>query len=497
LPGWRGPSQGVLEGLHMGSSELQYGQAVARAILEVAAQDEIGTIFRIDDKGVWVDDPGTALHAWHPAMEISVPGSPDPLSVPSLPFPFTARELAAFAMSGMGRFISETFFGDGPFEAENEGPWGNDPKHREEMLARLEPRATKAREVLDAAYVAYGAAQGSVPPIDQALIAKDRQPKGGLGAAGKAEFARWRRAVCRALLLDSPNAGARAPSWHVWGNVPEVMLWQAVALSMAIDPRRVAFASNEWMAGSTERLFSEGPEFEDRMLVARAAVGHAFLRAQGQPVSDDEIKVQLAAFGTWAESKGWRLPEEFPRDRSAELAKWKREDLWSERDLQDLCCGLMPNGSRPNTAEVNKAAEAICRAILAGALTVASEPVDATAGDRMYAHARFFRPRDAAAWAIDKKFEKFPFKLDDFDAPAGTTARTWPWGEYKTSHLDHLAAAIEKWWVRYDPSDSTTAPTNAQVVTWLKQRGVTQSMAEKMASMMRADNLPTGPRRSS
>ena len=107
----------------MGTSEPLYKEAVARAILEVAAEDMIGSIFRIDGRGVWVDAPVGEVGNWHPAMEINELGSPDPDSEPSLPFPFTARQLAAFALSGMGRFISDCFFGDGLYFWTGEGPW--------------------------------------------------------------------------------------------------------------------------------------------------------------------------------------------------------------------------------------------------------------------------------------------------------------------------------------------------------------------------------------
>lgn len=286
----------------------------------------------------------------------------------------------------------------------------------------------------------------------------------------------------------------RVPNWNTWKHVPIAPLWEAVALSLAIDPRLVSFMSGEWMVGSTKRLFDEGQVFDDRMLVARAAVGRVFPSPSAGLGRTDDLEVQLADFGTWAESIEWTLPDEFPRDRSAGLAKWKHEDLWSERDLCDLCCGLTPNGSRSNVSELNAAGEAIRRAILANALPVASQPIDATAGDRMYAHARFFKPSEATAWAAGK-FEKFPFKAADFITQVAPNTRAWPWGTYRTDLLDHLAAAVQQWWVNYTPSDNTTAPTNATVVDWLKTRHVAQGMAEKMASMIRADNLPTGPRK--
>ncbi len=71
----------------------------------------------------------------------------------------------------------------------------------------------------------------------------------------------------------------------------------------------------------------------------------------------------------------------------------------------------------------------------------------------------------------------------------------WPWGNYETELLRHLAAAAAKWWVNYDPSDPTTAPTNAQVIAWLTdERNLSQNNAESIAKILRADNLRPGPR---
>ena len=71
----------------------------------------------------------------------------------------------------------------------------------------------------------------------------------------------------------------------------------------------------------------------------------------------------------------------------------------------------------------------------------------------------------------------------------------WPWGTHETKLLCELAAAATHWWVNYDPLDNTTAPTNEDVSQWLQRRGVVgNAMANKMATMLRADGLRTGPR---
>lgn len=72
----------------------------------------------------------------------------------------------------------------------------------------------------------------------------------------------------------------------------------------------------------------------------------------------------------------------------------------------------------------------------------------------------------------------------------------WPWGDYRTDLLEHLAATAVRFWQHYDPTDETYAPTNSEVSKWLvKEREVSQKMADAIASMLRPDGLPTGPRK--
>ena len=78
---------------------------------------------------------------------------------------------------------------------------------------------------------------------------------------------------------------------------------------------------------------------------------------------------------------------------------------------------------------------------------------------------------------------------------SSSNAGPWPWGRHETKHLRELAAAAERWWINFDPNDNTTAPTNDQVSEWLQARGVVgKTLADKMATILRADGLPTGPR---
>lgn len=71
----------------------------------------------------------------------------------------------------------------------------------------------------------------------------------------------------------------------------------------------------------------------------------------------------------------------------------------------------------------------------------------------------------------------------------------WPWGQYDTKLLRVLAEAANKFWKHYDPTDPGTAPTNAEIISWLTgSRGIAKRTAEVMATILRADGLAPGPR---
>lgn len=80
--------------------------------------------------------------------------------------------------------------------------------------------------------------------------------------------------------------------------------------------------------------------------------------------------------------------------------------------------------------------------------------------------------------------------------PQNIPVARWPWGSHHTEMLGHLEAAALRFWVNVDPSDNTTAPTNKEVSDWLeKERKVSNAGAKAIASILRQDDLPTGPRK--
>lgn len=90
---------------------------------------------------------------------------------------------------------------------------------------------------------------------------------------------------------------------------------------------------------------------------------------------------------------------------------------------------------------------------------------------------------------------KLPAQFPWLSEPITLSNMDWPWGRHETDLLRKLAAAAQRFWSNYDPADPTTAPTNQQVIDWLKGQGVSERTAEIMATILRADGLPTGPRK--
>ncbi len=94
-------------------------------------------------------------------------------------------------------------------------------------------------------------------------------------------------------------------------------------------------------------------------------------------------------------------------------------------------------------------------------------------------------------WELPDEFPRFEETKEELPI----SSSKWPWGDYETQLLTHLADAAREWWSTYDPGDPTTAPTNNDVKNWLISQGVSSRVSEVMAQILRADGLPTGPRK--
>lgn len=145
------------------------------------------------------DDPSQEVFHWTPACDMDWPGAPDPMKAPSLPMEFSANELAAYMLGGVGELVAIYY-----------GGWEHGPD--EGMLEAMGIQAREPRTALRAAYAAYRDAEKVVGKRDEVLQQQAQELQGSLDQAngeandlnrvfenGTSEAARSaRRAVARA-----------------------------------------------------------------------------------------------------------------------------------------------------------------------------------------------------------------------------------------------------------------------------------------------------------
>ena len=54
------------------------------------------------------------------------------------------------------------------------------------------------------------------------------------------------------------------PNWKKWKYIPDVPIWQGVALSMNIDPKHIGRSPEGWLAGEDE-ILAKSLEFKERL----------------------------------------------------------------------------------------------------------------------------------------------------------------------------------------------------------------------------------------
>lgn len=144
---------------------LTYNKEVFDQLCLLCGMDDLtkgpGRTIQIRDEGVFTEMVSETLD-WTFSCDLTEPGSPDPLTAPALPFPFTANHLASFMLAGWGYLIQEAY-----------GDWASGPD--EAMLQRFSVRSGKAKEVLCGAYNAYRHAEMVVGKRDKNIEAKTQQ----------------------------------------------------------------------------------------------------------------------------------------------------------------------------------------------------------------------------------------------------------------------------------------------------------------------------------
>jgi hypothetical protein len=113
---------------------------------------------------------------------------------------------------------------------------------------------------------------------------------------------------------------------------------------------------------------------------------------------------------------------------------------------------------------------------------------------------RRVRPWDVVAWATARG-DKVPDWMNAISAPKcelkakrDPSAKTPmpPSRAHVSDKLAILNQAADKFWANADRDDRSTHQPNAKVVQWLIQKGYTETLAKKAATIIRPDWAPTG-----
>lgn len=110
-------------------------------------------------------------------------------------------------------------------------------------------------------------------------------------------------------------------NWDLWAYIPQCEHWQAVALSLDIEPPENSYQIKGW------------PSEYDR----RIKITSAHIECNSLPRSKTDInKVDLTVFSTWAQSLDWSLPDKFPRVVEVKTASTASNELDHEELLSRL-----------------------------------------------------------------------------------------------------------------------------------------------------------------
>ena len=104
------------------------------------------------------------------------------------------------------------------------------------------------------------------------------------------------------------------PAWQHWSQMPQVRLWEAVALSCNFDPKMDGGFRNlnqirKWPTQSS-RL---AQKFADRLEITMAHVESDSLAVLARPGGLPWWPVSLPRFAMWASSVTWRVPAKFSK----------------------------------------------------------------------------------------------------------------------------------------------------------------------------------------
>jgi len=100
-----------------------------------------------------------------------------------------------------------------------------------------------------------------------------------------------------------------SPNWSFWRQVPTWTVFEAVALSLNIDPKKLDTHPSHGRAGIAVQHIPP-PEFHARLELALRCVGATLQATNAEAVElrNAEPKVTPLAFVTWAKGLNWPMP---------------------------------------------------------------------------------------------------------------------------------------------------------------------------------------------
>ena len=107
-----------------------------------------------------------------------------------------------------------------------------------------------------------------------------------------------------------------APDWSYWQLVPTVTLFEAVSLSLNIDPRKLVPHPAGGGPAGIAIVRHPPPEFYNRLEWARRCVGETLPAAKPRY---GEEHIRLQSFTEWATSLGWEVPPELEEALAGEI----------------------------------------------------------------------------------------------------------------------------------------------------------------------------------
>lgn len=339
-----------------------------------------------------------------------------------------------------------------------------------------------------------------------------------------------------------------SPNWDKWRAMPTLRVWEAIALSINLDPRhargyRLAAQSSPGERAFTAMLRGEVwiQAMDDRHeVVLRAskleheAGGLAVRYDKAAPPVTDPLSVAEVITKEFVEfcirmrmtipqemiaivrpESGPKLPVRSEL-RATDWAEWRATPLVALWEASALSLNIRPQKFRFSESDFesrsqstrkwmqlhdddldwdalvdiqddfDSRAEMLVRAARADELGQHFDR-DGCSSNRLWSCFSFVKTGEVLAY-----LQRCGIDVPTGWLPVANEQRgKWPWGDYETELLHALADAVKQWWSTYDPVE-TTPPSNAEVAEYLKKKGIAQSVAESIATIIRSDRAPAG-----